>query len=82
MPWLAGTVLRLVLKLELQVLSSCLARWGREVEEEIASLQVNLRDSEARIKDMYEEVSLQQQGYCLHTMMLHNGHYWAYQHYR
>ena len=70
-PWLAGPLLRLVLKLELKVLSFCLLRWGREMEEEIASLQANLPDIEARIKGMYEEVSLQQRGYSLHAMMEH-----------
>ena len=77
MPWLAGTMLRLVSKLELEVLSSCLLRWSGEVKEEIASLQVNLRDSVARIKDMDKKVSLQQRGYCLHTMMVQKGHYRA-----
>ena len=75
-------MLRLVSDLELEVLYSCLVRWGREVNEEIASLQANLPDSEARIMDMYKELSLQQQGYCLHAMMVQEGHYWAYQRYR
>ena len=46
-PWLAGPELRLVLKLELKVLSFFLLKWGREMEKEIASLQDNLRDIEA-----------------------------------
>ena len=46
-------VLRLVLELELKVLSFCLLRWGREMEEETASLQANLRYIEARTKGMY-----------------------------
>ena len=71
------------MKLELMVLSSCLLRWGREMEEEISSLQANLRDIEARIKGMYKERRV----YCLHAMMVHEGdskqgHYWAYMHYR
>ena len=41
---------RLVSKLKLEVMSSCLVRQGREVEAGIASLQANLPDSEARIK--------------------------------
>ena len=84
MPWLAVPEPRLALQLELKVPSSGLdlVGWGREVEEKIASLQANLCDSEARIKGMYKEVSMQQQGYCLHTMMVHQGHSWAYQHYR
>ena len=32
-----------------------------------------MRDSESRMKDMYKEVSMQQQGYCLHTMMVNKG---------
>ena len=80
-------VLRLVLELELKMLSFCLLRWGRKMEGEIASLQANLRDIKARIKVMYKEVSLQQRGYCLHAMMEHKGgaqqgHYWVYVHYR
>ena len=67
----------LVLELELEVMFSCLVRLGRVVKEGIGSLQVNLCDSESRIKGMYKEVSIQQQGYCLHTMMVHEGHYWA-----
>ena len=59
-----------------------LVGWGREVEERIASFQANLRDIEARIKGKDEEVFLLQQGYCLHTKMVHKGHYWAYLHYR
>ena len=56
-----------------EVMSSCLVRQGREVEEGIGSLQANLRYSEARIKGMYKEVFMQQQGYCLHTKMVHKG---------
>ena len=57
------------------------------MEEDIASLQANLRDIEARIKGMYKEVSLQKRGYCLDAMMDHEGgaqqgHYWAYVHYK
>ena len=58
-PWLAVPVPRLVSGLELEVMSSCLVRQGREVKEGITSLQANLRDSEARIKGMYKEVSIQ-----------------------
>ena len=78
-PWVAVPVPGLVSKLKLEVMSSCLVR---EVQAGIASLQANLRDSEARIKGIYKKVSMQQQGYCLHTMMVHEGHYQAYQHYR
>ena len=80
-PWLAVPVPRPVSGLEHEVMSSCLVRQGREVKEGITSLKANLRDSEARIKGMYKEVSMQQQGYCLHTMMVHKGHNWEYQHY-
>ena len=80
-PWLAVPVPRLVSELELEVMSSCLVRQGREVEEGIGSLKANLRYSEARIKDTYKEVSMQQQGYCLHSMMVDKGHKWEYQHY-
>ena len=73
---------KLVSERELEVMSSCLVRQGWEVKEGIRSLQANMRDSESRIKGMHKEVSMQQQGYCLHTMMVHQGHYWAYQHYR
>ena len=66
-------VLRLISKLKLEVMSSCLVRQGREVEAGIASLQANLPDSEARIKGIYKKASMQQQGYCLHTMMVHKG---------
>ena len=54
---------RLVSELELEVMSSCLVRQGREVEEGIGSLQANLRYSEARIKGTYKELSMQQQHY-------------------
>ena len=81
-PSQAVSLPRLVSELQLEVMSSCLVRLGREVEEGIGSLQANLRYSEARIKGTYKEVSMQQQGYCLHTMMVHEGHYRAYQHYR
>ena len=64
------------------ILPAGLVRWGREVKDEIANLQANLLDTEARNKGMYKEVSLQQRGYCLHVMMVHEGTYWAYQHYR
>ena len=62
-PSQAVPVPRLVSELELEVMSSCLVRLGREV---IGSLQANLRYSEARIKGIYKEVLMQQQGYCLH----------------
>ena len=77
-PSQAVPVPRLVSELELEVMSSCLVRQGREVKEEIGSLQANLRHSEARIKGTYKEVSMQQQGYCLNTMMVHNGLNWEY----
>ena len=80
-PSQAVPVPRLMSELELEVMSSCLVRLGRQVEEGIGSLQANLRYSEARIKGTYKEVSMQQQGYCLHTMMVHKGHNWEYQHY-
>ena len=78
---------RLVLELQLKVLSFCPLRWGREMEEEIGSLQANLHGIEARIKGMYNKVSLHQRSYCLHAMMEHKGgaqqgHYWVYVHYR
>ena len=73
---------RLVSELKLDVMSSCLVRQGREVDYVIASLLSNLPDSEARIKCIYKLVSMQHQGYCLHTMMVHEGHYQAYQYYR
>ena len=72
----AVPVPRLMSELELDVMSSCLVRQG------IGSLQANLQYSEARIKGTYKEVFLQQQGYCLNTMMVHKGHNWEYQHYR
>ena len=80
-PSQAVPVPRLVSELELAVMSSCLVRQGREVKEGIRSLQANLCHSEARIKGTYKEVFMQQQGYCLHTMMVHKGHNWEYQHY-
>ena len=81
-PSKAVPVPKLVLELELEVMFSGLVRQGCVVKEGIGSLQANLHDSESRIKGMYKEVSMQQQGYCLNTMMVHKGHYWAYQHYR
>ena len=61
-------------------MSSCLVRQGRKVKEGIGSLQANLHYTEARIKGTYKEVSMQLQGYCLHTMLVHKGHNWEYQH--
>ena len=46
---------RLMSKLELEVMSSCLVRQGREVKEGIGSLQANLRYIEARIKGTYKK---------------------------
>ena len=62
--------LKLVLELELEMMSSCLVS-----QEGIRSLQANMRDIESRIKDMYKEGFMQQKGYCLHTMMVHKGYY-------
>ena len=42
----------LVLELELEVMFSCLVRQGQVVKEGIGSLQVNMCDSESRIKGM------------------------------
>ena len=56
---------RLVSELELEVMSSCLARQGREVKEGIGSLQANLCYSDARIMGTYKEDFMQQQGYYL-----------------
>lgn len=72
-----------VSELELKVLSSCLTRWGKEVEEQISSLNSTLRDIEGAIRVMYDEPELKQRGYRLHAVMVHegdvnHGHYWAY----
>ena len=80
-----GPTPRHISELELKVLSSCLARWSKEVDEEIATLNANLQDIETRIKGMYEEEGLKQRGYRLHAVMVHEGdaqqgHYWAYVH--
>ena len=64
---------RLVSELELKVLSSCLSRWSREVEEEVAMLNSNLREIEERIQGMYEDEGLRQRGYRLHAVMVHEG---------
>ena len=71
-------IANLVLELDLEVMFYCLVRQGRVVKEGIGSLHVNL----SRIKGMYKEVSMQQQDYCLHTIIVYKGNYWAYQHYR
>ena len=73
-PSQAVLIPRLVSELEHEVMSSCLVRQGREVEEGIGRLQAYLRYSEATIKGTYKELSMQQQGYCLHTKMVHKGH--------
>ena len=57
-PWVAVPLPRLVSELKLDVMSSCLVRQGREVEDGIASLLANLPDSEARIKGIYKQVSM------------------------
>ena len=51
-PSQAVPVPNLVLELELEVMFSCLVRQCRVVKEGIGSLQVNLFDSESRIKGM------------------------------
>ena len=63
-PSQAVPVPRLVSELELEVMSSCLVRQGREIDEVIGSLQANLR-CEGRIKGIYKEVFMQPQGYCM-----------------
>ena len=70
---------RLVSELELEVMFSCLVRQGRGVKEGIRILQGNMCYSEARIKGTYEEVFLQQRGYCLQDET--QGHNWEYQPY-
>ena len=64
-PSQAVPVPKLVSEQEIEVTFSCLVRQGRMVKEGIGSLKANLCDSELRIKGMYKEVSMQQQGYCL-----------------
>ena len=71
-PSQAVPIPRLVSELELEVMSSCLVRQGREVKEGIGR-----RGS----KGTYKELPMQQQGCCLHTKMVHKGHNWEYQHY-
>ena len=78
-----GPAPRYVSEMELKVLSGCLSRWSKEVDEEMATLNANLEDIERRIAGMYEEESLRQRGYRLHAVMVHEGdaqqgHYWAY----
>jgi hypothetical protein len=53
-PSQAVPIPRLVSELELEVMSSCLVRQGREVKEGIRRLQANLHYSEARIKGTYK----------------------------
>ena len=74
---------RHVSELELKVLSSCLGRWSKEVEDEIAGLNKALSDVEASIAAMYDEPILKKRGYRLQAVMVHEGdanqgHYWAY----
>jgi len=69
--------------LELKVLSGCLQRWRSEVEEQMASLNRDIKDMESQIAAMYEEQQLRNRGYRLHAVMVHEGdvnqgHYWAY----
>ena len=74
---------RIVSEMEMKVLSSCLGRWIKEVEEEIVALSRSLESIEASISVMYEEDSIRLRGYRLHAVMVHEGdvnqgHYWAY----
>jgi len=74
---------RHVSDLELKVLSGCLQRWRQEVDEQMASLERDIRDMESQIGAMYEEQELRKRGYRLHAVMVHEGdvnqgHYWAY----
>ena len=74
---------RFVSEMEMKVLSSCLGRWIREVDEEIAGLSQCLTAIEGSIAAMYEEAGLRERGYRLHAVMVHEGdvnqgHYWAY----
>ena len=80
--WLARPVLWLVLELEIKVLSFCLLRWGRDMEEEIASLQANLPDIEARIKGVPAAARLLPSHHDGAQGRHPAGHYWAYVHYR
>ena len=74
---------KFVSEMEMKVLSSCLGRWIREVDEEIVALTQALKDIEASIGIMYDEDHLKSRGYRLHAVMVHEGdvnqgHYWAY----
>ena len=74
---------RFVSEMEMKVLSSCLGRWIKEVEEEIVALTRSLESIEASISVMYEEEGIKVRGYRLHAVMVHEGdvnqgHYWAY----
>ena len=74
---------RIVSEMEMKVLSSCLGRWIKEVEEEIVALSRSLESIEASISVMYEEEGIKMRGYRLHAVMVHEGdvnqgHYWAY----
>lgn len=74
---------KFVSELELKVLTSCLGRWIKEVDEEIAALTQQLKDIEAVVAVMYDEDILKSRHYRLHAVMVHEGdvnqgHYWAY----
>ena len=74
---------RIVSEMEMKVLSSCLSRWIKEVDEEIVALTLALESIEGSISVMYEEEGLKLKGYRLHAVMVHEGdvnqgHYWAY----
>ena len=78
---------RIVSEMEMKVLSSCLGRWIKEVEEEIVALSRSLESIEANISVMYEEEGIKMRGYRLHAVMVHEGdvnqgHYWAYVNHR
>jgi len=72
-----------ITELEMKVLSSCLTRWRKEIEDELALLKSALYKVENSISSMYSCPDLQLQEYHLHAVMVHEGdvnqgHYWAY----
>ena len=74
---------RYVSELEVKVLSACLARWRKEVEDDLASLSAALVSIDEQIKEMYSMAELKKKEYRLHAVMVHEGdvnqgHYWAY----
>ncbi|CAL4115811.1 unnamed protein product [Meganyctiphanes norvegica] len=74
---------QVITRSELTVLESCLSRWQRDVDAQVAELKQGIEELNYQLRCIYENDLLKRIPYRLHAVVVHEGqasggHYWVY----